>query len=443
MPGVNTDHPSAAPRPAAPRYSGSRGAAELWAEFPSGVSVPVVRGRVRAYPGLRSPAPSTSPFYRAFASVGTGDGTVIDAGAGSGIGSALLAPQYDNVVAVDIDPKALAFAREHAPSAETVQSSFDAPLGRRPADAAVVVDVLGFAKDPARFLGSLRGSLGPRARVLVAEPSAFVAQRLVTPARRGFSHRSLEALLVRGGFHAMTWVADTGTFIGCVATAADDGTWEHFAGASRAAENDPDLAFAQLAAAARSGRRDVQREAAIATGELRLSRGDGDGAARAFLDAAGLDATDPRPLAGLSLLALAGGSCSDAMELAARAAELDPTEARAAVALAWAADRVGHPEAFNVWRITERLLPDDLDVTSRLAALASERGDYAFGISVFERLRSYGDALPAQFYVTLALMLAAEGRRADALIELRVARALEPDNEMVLELWSELGTLAS
>jgi tetratricopeptide (TPR) repeat protein len=440
---VNTDRPSGGSRASAPRYSGSRGAAELWAEFPAGASVPVVRGRVRTYPGLRSSAPSTAPFYRAFASVGTGDGTVIDAGAGSGIGSALLAPQYDHVLAVDVDPKALAFVREYAPEVEAVQASFDDPLERPAADAAVVVDVLGLAKDPARFLGSLRGSLGARARVLVAEPSAFVAQRLVTPARRAFSHRSLEALLVRGGFHATTWVADTGTFIGCVATAADDGAWEHFAGASRAAATDPDLAFAELAAAGRSGRRDVQREAAIAIGELRISLNDGDGAARAFLDAAGLDATDPRPLAGLSLLALAGGSRNDAMELAARAAELDPTEARAAVALAWAADRVGHPEAFNVWRITERLLPDDLDVTSRLAALASERGDYAFGISVFERLRSYGDPLPAQFYVTLALMLAAEGRRADALLELRLARALEPENEMVLELWSELGTLAS
>jgi tetratricopeptide (TPR) repeat protein len=248
---------------------------------------------------------------------------------------------------------------------------------------------------------------------------------------------------VRGGFHATTWVADTGTFIACVATAADDGAWEHFAAASRVADTNPDLAFTELAAAARSGRRDVQREAAIAIAELRLKLKDGDGAARAFLDAASLDATDPRPLAGLSVLALTGGSIEDAVELAARAAELDPTEQRAAIALAWAADGAGHRDAFNVWRITERLVPDDLDVTSRLAASAAERGDYAFGISVFERLRSYGDPLPAQFYVTLALMLAAEGRRSDALLELRLARALEPDNETVLELWSELGPPAS
>jgi SAM-dependent methyltransferase len=428
---------------ATPRYTGNRGSTEMWAEFISGASVPVVRSRVRAYPGLRSPAPSTAPFYRAFASVGSGDGRIIDAGSGSGVGSALLVPQYDHVVAVDIDPKALAFVREYAPRVEAVQASLDEPLEGPAADAAVVVDVLGLVKDPVRFLGSLRGSLGARARVLVAEPSAFVAQRLVTPARRAFSHRSLEALLVRGGFHATTWVADTGSFIGCVATAVDDGTWERFAAASRLSASSPDLALAELGAAARSGRRDVQREAAIAAGELRLALQDGDGAARAFLDAAQLDATDPRPLAGLSLLALAGGSVNDAMQLAARAAELDPTEPRAAIALAWAADQVEHPDTFNVWRITERLVPDDLDVASRLAAIASQRGDYAFGISVFERFRSYGDVLPAQFYVTLALMLTAEGRRSDALLELRLARALEPDNEMVLELWSELGPPAS
>ncbi|HEX4336987.1 MAG TPA: methyltransferase domain-containing protein [Polyangiaceae bacterium] len=440
---VATERPDRENKATAPRYTGNRGALELWAEFASGVSVPVVRGRVRSYPGLRSAAPSTAPFYRAFASVGSGQGRVIDAGAGSGVGSAALLPQYDHVVAVDSDPRALAFIREYAPGVETMQSTLDEPLGGPVADAAIVVDVLGLVKDPARFLGALRGSVGARARLLVAEPSAFVAQRLVTPVRRAFSHRSLEALLVRGGFHATTWVADTGTFIGCVATAADDGAWEHFAAASRAADTNPDVAFAELAAAGRSGRRDVQREAAIATGELRLALNDGDGAARAFLDAAGLDANDPRPLAGLSVLALAGGSLNDAVELAARAAELDPTERRAAIALAWAADAAGHPDSFNVWRITERLVPDDLDVTSRLAAQAASRGDYAFAISVFERLRSYGDRLPAQFYVTLALMLSAEGRRADALLELRLARTLEPDNETVLELWSELGSLAS
>jgi len=438
---ATTDRPKDECRGAVPRYVGNRTATELWAEFASGVSVPVVRGRVRAYPGLRGPAPSTAPFYRAFASVGEGDGRIIDAGAGAGVGSAALMPQYDQVVAVDADPKALAFVGAYAPEVETVRSSLDEPLPGRVADAAVVVDVLGLVKDPTRFLGSLRGSVGPRARLLVAEPSAFVAQRLTTPARRAFSPRSLEALLVRGGFHATTWVAGTGTFIGCVATAADDGAWEHFAAASRVADANPDLAFAELAAAGRSGRRDVQREAAIAVAELRLKQSDGDGAARAFLDAAGLDGNDPRPLAGLSVLALAGGSFEDAVELAARAAELDPTEQRAAMALAWAADRAGHRDAFNVLRIAERLVPDNLDLTSRLAARAAERGDYAFGIAVFERLRSYGDALPAQFYATLALMLTAEGRRSDALLELRLARALEPDNETVLELWSELGTL--
>jgi hypothetical protein len=40
-------------------------------------------------------------------------------------------------------------------------------------------------------------------------------------------------------------------------------------------------------------------------------------------------------------------------------------------------------------------------------------------------------------------MLSAEGRRSDALLELRLARALEPDNETVLELCSELGSRAS
>jgi tetratricopeptide (TPR) repeat protein len=433
-----TEGPKPSARVVTPRYTGPRGATELWAQFPGGVSVPVARGRVRAYPGLPSPAPVTSAFYRAFAGVGVAGGRVIDAGCGAGTGSALLGTHFDEVVAVDCDAKAIAFAREHVGDVELVQSSFDEPLDAPKAGAAVVADVLGHTKDPVRFLGSLHATLETRARLLVAEPTAYVAQRLVQPARRAFSPRSLQALLVRGGFHATTWVADTGTFIACVAQASDDGVWERFTQAGRIGATDPDGALAELAIAGRNGRREVQREAALAEAELRMEQNDGDGAARAFLSAAHLDPGDPRPLAGLSVLALAGGSENDAMELAARAAEIDATEPMCAMALAWAADRISHPDAFNAWRITERLLPDDLNVASRLAALASERGDYAFGISVFERLRSYGDTLSAQFYVTLALMLHAEGRHADALLELRLARALEPMNETVMQLWSEL-----
>jgi SAM-dependent methyltransferase len=406
------------------------------------VAVPVVRGRIRAYPGLPGPAPSTIPFYRAFSATG-GGGRTIDAGCGAGTGAAILAPHCREVVAADSDPRALAFVREQVGDVELLHSSFVDPPDVEPGDAAIVADVLGHARDPALFLGSLRAVLKSNARVLVAEPCAFVAQRLAAPARRAFSPRMLAALLVRGGFHATTWVADTGTFLACVATASDDGSWTHFAHAARTAPTDLDAALTALAAAARSGRLEVQREAALAEAELRLARNDGDGAARAFLHAAKLDPSDPRPLAGLSVLALAGGSLSDALELAARAAELDPTETAAALALASAAAAAGHRDAFNAWRIAERLLPDDLDVASRLAALASERGDYAFGISVFERLRSYGDSLPAQFNVTLALMLAAEGRRADAVLELRMARAIAPHDEAVLELWSELESAAS
>jgi tetratricopeptide (TPR) repeat protein len=420
-----------------PRYTGPRGSTDLWAEFPSGVAVPVARGRGRAYPGLPSAAPSTVAFYRAFAAATPSRGVVLDVGCGAGSGTRELLAHFDAVKAVDRDPKALAFVRERLPRVSLVQSAFDGPLDGDPADSAILADVLGHVVDPVRFLGAVRGSLKARARVLVAEPSAFVAQRLERPVRRAFSKQSLSALLVRSGFHATTWVVDNGTFIACVATASDDGAWEAFAAAKRLAAKDLQAALAELGRAARSGRRDVQREAALSEAELRFARGDGDGAARAFLAAARLDPGDPRPLAGLSELAGATGSLGDAMDLALRATELDPTDKAAVTALAAAADRSSHPDVFRAYRIAERLSPDDLFIATRLAGLASERGDYAFGISVFERLRAYGDTLPVEFHVTLALMLAAEGRRADALLELKYARTLAPNDETVLALQAE------
>ena len=433
---------SAAPPPRAvrppPRYTGGGKATEAWAHFESGVAVPVTVGRVRSYPSLSGCAPSTLPFYRAFASTLTAESRVIDAGCGAGTGSSILKASAGQVVGVDSDHRALAFAREYAAGVEFIQSAFDAPPTATKATHAVVADVLGHLAEPERFLASLRGSLEEGAKVLVAEPVAFVAQRLVVPVRRAFSLRSLEALLTRGGFRASAWVADTGTFIACLAVPSDDAAAAELAVAAGCRESDPDRALEALTRAAKSGLRDVQREAALLEADLRVALGNGDAAVAAFIRAAELDATDARPVAGLALLALGSGALEDAMQLASRAAELDPTDPAASRAIAQAMDQLSTRDAFHAYRIAERLAPTELGVVSRLAALAADRGDYAFGISVFERLRSYGDTLPLDFYVTLALLYLAEGRRADAILELRVARAIDPTHTAVSELWAEL-----
>jgi SAM-dependent methyltransferase len=436
-----TSTPSVRPLP--PRYTGGRPGSETWAHFASGAAIPVTAGRARAYPGLPGAAPSTAPFYRAFASSVARPSLVIDAGCGSGGGTLVLKSAAERVIGVDRDARALAFAREWARDVEFVHSSFDEGLEGRKADAAVVADVLGHVLEPVRFLGSLRASVETNARVLVAEPSSFVAQRLSAPVRRAFSQKSLEALLVRGGFSLSPWGADTGTFLACVATASDCAAAEHFVAAARLRDEHPERALHELAEATRSGQREVQREAAIAEADVLLALRDGDGAARAFMRAAELDGTDARPLAGLALLAMTTGSQDDAMHLAARAAELDPTEPTAALALARTLEHLSPKDAFHAWRIAERLSPSDLSVATRLASLAADRGDYAFGIAVFERLRTYGDSLPMDFHVTLALLLLAEGRRADAILELRLARAIDPTHQGVCELWSELHDVAS
>jgi tetratricopeptide (TPR) repeat protein len=274
----------------------------------------------------------------------------------------------------------------------------------------------------------------------VAEPAAFVAQRLVAPARRAFSRPGLDALLTRAGFHVAAFVASDGTFVACMATTSGDPAWQHLSRAGRLGSASPDEALAELALAGKSGCRNMQREAHLAAAELLTTCSDGDGAVRAYLAAAQLDPADPRPLAGLALLTLRSGAPEDAFDLAARALRLDPTLPDAARALASAADELSSTEAWNTWRIAQRLAPDDLAISSRVAAHAAERGDYAFGIAAFEKLRAYGDPLPVDYSVTLSLLLAADGRRADALVELDLARAMAPGDPALDELAVEIQT---
>ena len=130
-----------------PSYEFGRREAEVVARFPSGKRVAVVRGRDRAYPGLRSVAPSTLAFYEAFAPLIRGK-HVLDAGSGAGVGTRVLCDYAPHVTALDSDARALEFGREYAPNAEFLQADLchGSPVDR--ADAAFLVDVLGHLARP-------------------------------------------------------------------------------------------------------------------------------------------------------------------------------------------------------------------------------------------------------------------------------------------------------
>lgn len=430
---------SASPSFRPPLYVHSAGSRDLWAHFPSGTIVRACAGRTRRYPGLCGEAPPTQAFYDALCQLAPRAEHVIDAGCGSGDGTRKLSEHFDRVTGIDRDPEAIAFAREWAPLARYVVSDMSDAPSVAVADAAIVADVVCQARRPAELMRNLRVRMAPGGVVLVAEPSAFVSQTLAAPTRRAYSKSGLTSLLSRSGYGVSGWVCDQGSYVACIATPLFEAATDALTEAESAAERQEyDQALVLYRAAERSSKSDVQREAVLGQGRVLFAVGDGDGAAKAFFRVREMAPNDARSLAGLSQLVLASGEAHEALRLAVEAEELEPTEPEAALALALAADAMGLTEAFSSWRIAARLSPDDPGVAAKLARAAAERGDYALCISVFERLRQYGDPLGPAFHVTLAWLLIAQGRTSDAALEAQLATTLAPHDPAVLEVWRSL-----
>jgi 2-polyprenyl-3-methyl-5-hydroxy-6-metoxy-1,4-benzoquinol methylase len=161
-----------------PVYVDGTGRGEVWAHFPSGTIVRALRDRTRSYPKLAGEAPPTRAIYGALTRLAPNALRVIDAGSGSGAGTARLAEQFDTVIGIDRDPQAVAFAREYAPLASFETADLEELSRGDPADALIVCDVLGHVKRPAAVLRKLRARLSAGATVLIAEPTAHVSQHL-------------------------------------------------------------------------------------------------------------------------------------------------------------------------------------------------------------------------------------------------------------------------
>ena len=417
-----------------PSYEFGRREAEVVARFPSGKRVAVVRGRERAYPGLRSVAPSTLAFYEAFAPQIAGK-HVLDAGSGSGLGTRILCEYAPHVTGLESDARALDFSREYAPNAEFLQSDLCNGSSVDRADAAFLVDVLGHLARPEVALRGLRACLPAGSQLFVAEPKAYASQRLLPPARCAFSQTTLTRLLLRSGFELEEIAIPGANFVALVALRSADPALDALVdGFHQAGRNQFHAARAEFARARQSERLDVKLEATLGEAEAAFAANDGDSAVRCYFEANELSATDGRALSGLAHVALATGEVDDAFRLALDALQRDPTDGSAHTAMALAAEQLSLPDAWNSWRIAVNLAPDDLEVATGLARASAARQNYGFAIHVFERLRGYDTALGLQFHVTLAWLLLADGRKNDAAVEARYAAAIAPDHEAVTEL---------
>jgi tetratricopeptide (TPR) repeat protein len=416
-----------------PSYEFGRREADVVARFPSGKRIAVVRGRERAYPGLRSVAPSTLAFYESFAPLVRGK-HVLDAGSGCGLGTRILCDYAPHVSALDNDVRALEFGREYAPGAEFLQADLCHGSSVDRADAAFLVDVLGHLAYPEAALRGLRACLPAGSQLFVAEPKAYASQRLLPPARSAFSQASLTRLLLRSGFELEEIAEPGANFVALVALrSADPALLALVEGLHRASRNQFRAAREQFALARQSSRVEIKLEATLGEAEASFAANDGDGAVRCYFEANALSDSDGRALSGLARVALATGEVDDAFRLALDALERDPTDASTHTAMAVAAEQLSLPD-WNSWRIAVNLAPDDLEIATGLARASAARQNYAFAIHVFERLRRYNTTLGLQFHVTLAWLLLADGRKNDAAVEARYAAAIAPDDAAVSEL---------
>ncbi|HET9934239.1 MAG TPA: methyltransferase domain-containing protein [Polyangiaceae bacterium] len=421
-------------RTQAPRYSPTPKRGVFQASFADGTVLELEPGRSRAYPGLRGQAPSMLAFYDAFADF-VGVGRFLDAGSGVGLGALRLGQRGLHVIAVDEDLTAIEFARRHCPDAEHQHKNLAALELASPADGAIIADVLGMCEDPEPALAGVARALRLGAPLLVAEPAAHVSQRLSVPQRRGFSVPRLRSLLVRTGFEVEAVIADRVPFVALLARAAFPQVRAAFAEAyAAAASGELDRAVNELNRARGTGRFRVEAEILLAEAELRLVSGDGDRAANAFFRTRELDAEDPRPLVGLGRIALASGNHGDALELALDALRCDPTDPTAYVLVALASSALGHADSFSAWRAAARLAPDDSFVVGELTRAALARGDHPVALGGLDQLERYGVPLEAAHHVTRAWLLLALGRRNEATIEARIARAKQSTHPELGEL---------
>ncbi len=435
MPTASAPGESSAPKSArTPSYELGKRDGEIFARFASGKRVQVLRGRERVYPGLTSVAPSMLPFYEVFADHISGK-HVLDAGSGSSVGTLVLCERVAHVTALDNDARALDFGREYAPSAEFLHTDLCHGLPVDRADAAVVADVLAHVARPEAVLRGLRACLPVGSQLFVAEGKAYPGQHLLAPARRAFSARSLTRLLLRSGFELDEEMLIGSSFLALVARRGGDSELDALVeGFHQFGRGEPRAARAELARARSSARADIRLEALLGEAEAAFALNDGDASVRAYFEANGLDAEDGRALAGLARIALATGEFEDALRLSLDSLQRDATEPLANMTAAIAAEQLTHPGAFDAWRVSASLAPDDPEVATGLARLAAASQNYGFAIQAFERLRTYGGPLGVEFHVTLGWLLLADGRKNDAATEARYAAALEPKNEAVAEL---------
>ena len=373
-----------------PTYVQGRNRNELIAHFSSGTTVQVELGRRRRYPGLPGPSPPTHGCYRKFVELGLPFGHLLDFGCGAGMGLQWLLQSKSRVTGLDIEGRAVAFAKAYVPEAELLHADVRSRRVKLPGEAVLVVDLLGLLSDPVSLLRSVSQQVPNLQAVFVAEPIARSDQILIPPARRAFGLVGLRSILTRSGFEVDDWVTVEGEMLCVIGHPTREPAIESLMQAERAYlshQTQPFLEACQSVLKSKSPRLCI--EAALLEARLWFDLGQLDHSIAVLSDAVAWAPNDPRPLAGLSRLALSSGNQDQAIRLAEAATRTDPADLSAACSLALAYAGVEENRSFNAWKTANALAPDDASIARLLCAASLSEGRPNDGLLVMDRLAQY------------------------------------------------------
>ncbi|GEM_PF-563660 len=413
------------------------GGGRVLARFGSAVStsndsLELRRDRTRSYPGLVASAPRTDAFYRSF-SPWTEGKDVLDVGCGAGAGLIYL-DQARSIVGVDLADVAVWYARNSLPGVRFEQR--DACKDELPkAGVAILVDVLGEAESPKEVLRRVGLALGEGGIVCVAEAHASIAQELLPPVRRAYSKFQLESLLLDGGYVIEEWISDGG-FLALVARRSSTEWTRGIEAADQLrAEGLEEEGLDILRSPPKCSDDGAAAAWFLSVADICISRGEGDGALEALMEAQIRAPDDARVLASLAELTLAMGAKEDALRFSIAAAQRDAANPKVAHSLAESvAASLPVAEKIALWANASRLDPVSVDVAVSLARVAASHEAYHVGITALEKVREYHPRLSADFHLTLGWMYLMASRIEDALMECRLATVTEPESPAIAEL---------
>ncbi len=377
-----------------PRYVRGTRPNEHWAHFPSGAVIWAEQGRARRYPGLEGPALPTLGLYRQCLAQADTSGTIVDLGSGCGAGTRILSAAFADVLGVDVDRRAIAFAREYHPDARYRLGDAAEDLPVKDLAGAVAVDVLCHVVSPLRVLTALHARATAGLWLHVAEPAVSAKQHLLYPARRAFSQQGLCSLLVRADFDVDSCTTANGFW---VARARSSGTraWRHLLRAGLLIRRgQPGPAHALLDTLSRTPGAALRLETALLQAAALLATGSAREAEPVFEELGARYPNDARPIVGLAHTALLRDDPDRALQLARRAVLVDPGEGSAAQVLARTASLLGDEGALEAWQRYSDLLPDNEEAAQGFAAALRARGDEVGAHHALARKGRYDRSTP-------------------------------------------------